>query len=261
MSKIIGICPAAGKGTRLGNMPGSKELITIGFQTQADEFVYYPKAISQYLVEAMTQAGTENIFFVVGEGKYDLLKFYGDGHRFGVKIAYLFQEKLNGMPFAIDLAYDWNSEDTLTLFGMPDTLIEPRDAFTQLLAISQQHDDDVVLGLFKTDKPHKFGMVEMVERKVVRIIDKPVQASLEYLWGIAVWNYKFSSLMHKYLQQELKNGLTTEVILGDVFLQAIAKGLKVSGYAFENGRYFDIGTVDDLYRAMMYALETYPHPK
>ncbi len=263
MSKIIGICPAAGQGTRLGYMPGSKELITIGFYQQVveGEILYCPKAISHYLVESMVQAGAKNIFFVIGQGKYDLLRFYGDGSRFNAQIAYLFQEELNGMPFAIDLSYDWITEETITLFGMPDTLIEPRTAFEQLLAVFQQNEDDVTLGLFKTDKPHKFGMVEMEGRNVVHIIDKPVQTSLKYLWGMAVWNYKFSSLMHECLQQKLKKGLVTEVVLGDIFIHAITSGLRVGGYSFDEGHYLDIGTADDLYKAMLHALERYPHPR
>jgi len=243
-------------------MPGSKELVTIGFQqtSVAGHTHYAPKAISHYLVESMALAGAENIFFVIGREKYDVVKFYGDGSRFGVNIAYLFQEALNGMPFAIDLAYDWITDETITLFGMPDTLIEPQNAFSQLLTAYHHHGDDVTLGLFTTDKPHKFGMVELDGRDVTRIIDKPAHTSLRYLWGMAVWNYKFASLMHDYLKQELATGITAEVVLGDVFVYAMAQGLTVRGYAFDAGRYLDIGTVDDLYRAMTHALDNYPHP-
>lgn len=263
MPNIIGICPAAGQAARLGHIPASKELITVGFQQEYKEGQtrYYPKPISQYLVESMIQSGAEKVFFVIGPGKYDLLNFYGNGSRFNVQIAYLFQEKLDGMPFAIDLSYSWITEKTTTLFGMPDTLIEPRNAFEELLEVFQQNDDDVTLGLFQTNKPHKFGMVETKGRDIIHIVDKPAKTSLKYLWGIAVWGYEFSSLMHNYLKQKLRKDLVAEVVLGDVFVHAIANGLKVRGHKFNKGFYLDIGTADGLYGAMSYILKQYPHPK
>ena len=79
-TKIAGIIPAAGQGTRLGPMPGCKELFPIGFQAYNVEgqTIYYPKAISQYLVEGLVGAGAEEIFIILGKEKHDIMNFYGD---------------------------------------------------------------------------------------------------------------------------------------------------------------------------------------
>lgn len=260
--KIVGICPAAGRGTRLGDMPGSKELFPIGFHPYEinGAIKYYPKPISQYLLESMVSAGAERLFMIVSSGKEELMRFYGNGQRIGAKIAYLYQETLNGMPFALDLPFDW-LQNEITLFGMPDTLIEPRDAFAQLLAAHLANKDDVTLGLFKTANPQKFGMVELDDNdNIIYCIDKPDQTHLEYLWGIAVWNYNFSIVLHEYLEKYLKPGLESELVLSKVFSRAIAVNLKVRGYKFLNGSYLDIGTVDDLRQTILHVLEKYPGP-
>ena len=120
--KIVGIIPAAGKGTRLSPFPCPKELFPIGYQDYPVNGALQkrPKVISQYLIENIINAGAERIIFILGEDKHDIMRYYGDGSRFGVDIAYLFQEKLLGMPYAMNLAKNWVNHDDV-FFGMPDT--------------------------------------------------------------------------------------------------------------------------------------------
>lgn len=252
--KIVGICPAAGRGTRLGHLPCSKELIPVGLHANNVDgrTIYSPKAISHYMVESMMLAGASNIFIIIGEGKSDIVKYYGSGHRFGVEIVYLYQEQLSGMPFALDMPYHLLDQNTDTLFGMPDTLVEPSTVFVDLLVAHRKYGDDVTLGLFKANNPQKFGMVDVVGRDIVSIIDKPKQTTLTYLWGTAVWNNKFSLCLHQYIQKKKKEHHSTEVVLGDVFSYAISEGLKVRGEKFDNGSYWDIGTADDLSSTIRY---------
>jgi len=244
--KIVGLIPAAGKGTRLYPFPCPKELFPIGYQEiQLDGLsMQRPKVISQYLVENIINAGARRILLILGEGKHDIMRYYGDGNWFGVDIAYLYQEHLHGMPFALDLAFPWLNNATV-LFGMPDTIIEPKNAFTQLLTFHRNMDSDLTLGLFKTSNTSKFGMVEMDdENNLIRIIDKPKTTSLEYMWGCGCWSQSFTMLMHDYLRENPFDG--KEIILGDLFMHAVSVGLKVNGLVFENGQYIDIGTVEEL---------------
>ena len=62
------------------------------------------------------------------------------------------------MPGASDLARPWLNGETV-LFGMPDTIMEPRDCFTSLLEYHRAEEAVLSLGLFPTDNPKKFGMV------------------------------------------------------------------------------------------------------
>lgn len=249
-NKIIGIIPAAGKGSRLYPFPCPKELFPIGYQDIALDGVVQkrPKVISQYLVENMIKAGAQRLIIILGEGKQDIMRYFGDGSRFEVDTTYLFQEKLHGMPFAINLANAWLSDETV-LFGMPDTIIEPQNAFTKLLQFHQKFSSDLTLGLFSTDYPSKFGMVDVDPENNVRfIVDKPQNTTFRYMWGCACWSPSFSNLLNSYLTNHPYEGV--EIVLGDAFLYAIEIGLKVKGVTFEKGQYIDIGTVDELDSAL-----------
>ena len=83
-SNIVGIIPAAGKGTRLSPYPCPKELFPIGYQDFEINGVVQkrPKVISQYLVENIINAGAKRLFIVLGDDKEDIMKYYGDGKSF-----------------------------------------------------------------------------------------------------------------------------------------------------------------------------------
>lgn len=248
--KLVGIIPAAGKGTRLSPFPCPKELFPIGYQDflVGETMQKRPKVISQYLIENIIDAGAQQIIFILGEDKHEIMRYYGDGSRFHVDIAYLYQEKLKGMPYAINLARPWIG-DADVLFGMPDTIIEPKNAFQQLLAHHCRTDSDLTLGLFLTEHTSKFGMVELTqENEVKRIIDKPQSTTLQHMWGCACWSASFTALIENYLFSHPYNG--KEVVLGDIFSFAVEKQFKVNALVFQKGQYIDIGTVDELDAAL-----------
>ncbi len=249
-NKIVGIIPAAGKGTRLSPFPCPKELFPVGYQDYLVQGVIQkrPKVISQYLVENIIRAGAERLIFILGEDKHDIMRYYSDGSRFCVDIAYLFQEKLYGMPFALNLARRWVNND-LVLFGMPDTIIEPKDAFQQLLKKQKETSADLVLGLFTTDNPTKFGMVDIDDQgNISTIIDKPLTTSLQFMWGCACWSSKFTEFLDSYLQSHPYAG--KEIVLGDIFSSAIDSGFMAKAVTFPDGQYIDIGTVNELDSAL-----------
>lgn len=249
---VVGIIPAAGAGTRLAPYPNAKELFPIGYQLVKvnDKMVKRPKVISQYLVENMMRAGVSKVFFVIGQGKHDLVDYYGSGEELGAHISYLYQRHLKGMPYAIDLATPWLDSGATVVMGMPDTVIEPPDAIRQLLSSHMASQADLTLGLFHTDQPRKFGMVAIDDNlNIIEHIDKPQETDLEWLWGLACWGPRFTALLHMTLRDHSADG--HEVVLGDVFDSALAHGYNVKGFPFEQGRYIDIGTYDDLRHALL----------
>ena len=248
--QVTAIVPAAGKGTRLAPFPCPKELYPIGFQkfTVGESVQQRPKVISQYIVEHLVGAGATELFIILGDGKQDIMSYYGDGHRFGVRIGYLFQEQLNGMPFAIDLAYPW-AKGSDVVFGMPDTIVQPDNAFEIALKRHRQTSSDLTLGLFPTATPQKFGMVEFDENdRVLSTIDKPKSSDLTHMWGFACWSDRFTELLHEFTTKN--TGATKELVLGDVFNLALDRGMRVSSVRFDAGKYIDIGTAAELDNAL-----------
>lgn len=245
-NKIVGIIPAAGRGSRLAPFPCPKELFPVGYQDYMvnGSIQRRPKVISQYLIENIIEAGAEKLMIIVSEGKGDIMKYYGDGSRFTCDIAYLYQEELNGMPNALNLAHKWIGDSTV-LFGMPDTIIEPGNVFKSMLEFHDENSADLTLGLFPTNYPSKFGMVSTdEENNIIYTIDKPPISKLKYMWGCAIWSRNFSNLLNEFVCS-LK-GNTKENVLGDVFNLAIERKMIVKGYKADGGQYIDIGTSDEL---------------
>jgi len=251
--RLVGLIPAAGRGTRLAPFPCPKELFPVGYQDYrtAKGVEQRPKVISQYLLENILLAGAKQVFIILGDGKQDVSKYYGDGHRFGCEVAYLYQERLSGMPGALDLAFPWIGADreTIVLFGMPDTILEPRTAFQTLLRAHLDRRADLTIGLFRTDNPSKFGMVECDgEWNVVSTVDKPKESNLEYMWGFACWSASFTQLLHEFVVEHAE--VEREVVLGDVFNRALERKMKVCAVPFDDGLYMDIGTAEELDAAL-----------
>lgn len=249
-NNLVGIIPAAGKGMRLAPFPCAKELFPIGFQDYPvkGQIEKRPKVVSQYIIENMVEAGVRRLLIIVGQGKQDVVEYYGDGSRFGLQIAYLYQERLDGMPSAINLARPWIGNATV-VFGMPDTIIRPVTSLKSLVDEHLHSGADLSLGLFATDRPHKFGMVEIDEQhNVVSTIDKPKLSSLKYMWGTCCWSGRFTNLLNEFLSRHDAGG--KETVLGDVFNAALAGGLNVRGLPTPEGRYIDIGTADELNAAL-----------
>jgi glucose-1-phosphate thymidylyltransferase len=253
VQRLIGIIPAAGKGTHVAPLPGSKELFPVGFGEieMEGEKRHYPKVVSQYLVDQMVIAGAEQIYMVISEGKWDILRYYGSGKRFGAHIVYLMVEEMIGMPYTINTAFPL-VKDATVLFGMPDTIFRPGNAFSLLLDQHKRHSADLTLGLFATDQPWRFGMVGYDdEYRLATCTDKPAQTHLNFMWGNACWGPAFSELLNNGIQAALAGGPNKrEIVLGDYFQEAAEIGLNVRVYPFEQGEYVDIGSPKDLVRAV-----------
>lgn len=249
--RLVAVIPAAGKGSRIARLPCPKELLPIGMGTSRDAEGprQYPKPVSEYLIDGLTFAGVEEMYMVISEGKWEIPRYYGDGHRVSARIAYLVVEHQRGMPYSINQAYPWVKDSTV-LFGMPDSIFHPREAFSILLTDHQTTGADLTLGLFPCFEPHRFGMVSLRDSgDIARIVDKPATSDSTKMWGIACWEPRFSTFIDHHLHQvPLVHG--GEIVLGDVFQAALDAGLAVRGVDFPRGNYIDVGDVQDLARAM-----------
>lgn len=250
MNKLVGIIPAAGVGSRLFPYNGGKELLPIGSQYSLidGEKEERPKIVSQYVIEAMAKAGVKHIIIITRPGKNALMGLHLDGTQYGVSISYIVQHPAS-MAHSIDLAYDWVKSSTVVM-GMPDTIITPIDCVEQLITRHRKDNAELSLGIFPTDKPHKFGMIKTdVDENIVYHKDKPTQTDAKMMWGLAVWEPAFTELLHEQTQKSSNSD--KEMALGDVFDVMIKSTKSCKAYPITQGKYYDIGTYDDYKRAML----------
>src|SRR5215217_5198023 len=143
-TEIVGIIPAAGMATRIAPLPCSKELYPIGFRDAADGQGVRPKPVGQYLLEHLRRGGARRTYIVIRKGKWDIPSYFGDGADLNLAIAYLIMNLPHGVPYTVDQAYAF-VRDATVLFGFPDILIEPGDAYPRLLEHLHTTQADVVL--------------------------------------------------------------------------------------------------------------------
>ena len=234
----IGLIPAAGKGIRLG-LPYPKELYPV---IRGNRY----KPISQFILDNLVTAGVRHVVFVINETKHQLIGFFGDGHRFHCDISYVVQERREedrstspGLAHALASAQHL-VKDKQVFFGMADTIIEPRDAYRKLNEAFEA-DADLVMGLFPTQSPEKFGMVRMGKGgEVLEIVDKPKETDLQYMWGCMIWRPVFTEFLNQKVRDEGVGDFAA------VMNAAINAGLRFRGAVIPGGSYYDLGTYQEI---------------
>jgi len=241
MSKeeFIGLIPAAGKGVRLG-LPYPKELYPVIRDNRY-------KPISQFVLDSLTIADVNHVAIVINETKHQLIGYFGSGLRFGCQISYVVQEQASegskstspGLANALDSAYHLTKEKTV-FFGMADTIMQPENVFKSAYQQSKP-EDDVILILFPTERPEKFGMVDLDEEdRVLKIVDKPHKTNLTEMWGCIIWRPQFTEYMHNCVNRQ---GISD---FAEIMNNAIDDGFKFRGVTFQDGLYIDLGTYDEI---------------
>jgi glucose-1-phosphate thymidylyltransferase len=241
----------AGRATRLGALPFSKELYPVGFGQDG------PRAVCTYLLRAMAAAAVCRAFLVLRPGKWDIPAHLGDGRQLGLPLAYLSLEASPGVPWTLDQAYGFVRDHPVVL-GFPDILFRPRAAVARLVARQQECGSDLVLGLFPGDRPDKADMVVLdAAGRVCDIEIKPGRSEARHTWILAVWSPAFTEFLHAWVAERSSVSAAGEgePHLGLVFLAALAEGLTLEPVVLQDAAYVDVGTPEDLERAASFELD------
>lgn len=239
---LIGLVPAAGSGSRLG-LPFPKEL----FPTLENN-IYKP--VINYIVDDLIYAGIKHIVFVINESKHQLIGYFGSGYKFDCNFSYVVQENTGdslstspGLADALASAFHL-IRDKVVLFGMADTIMWPKDTFRISLAELDKC-TDIILCLFPTQYPEKFGMVSFDSSgEVKKIVDKPKSTKLQYMWGCIIWKPCFS----EYLYNKVRNEFIGD--FAKILNSAINDNFKVKAVSFPNGRFIDFGTHEQIHQSL-----------
>jgi glucose-1-phosphate thymidylyltransferase len=116
---------------------------------------------------------------------------------------------------------------------------------------------DIVLGLFPVDQPWTMDMVDVESGEVRSIVIKPPVTKLKWGWIIAVWTPVFTEFLHEHLVNVSQGtsgaeytAYTSELTVGQVFQAALSTGLKMQSVEFSKSSYLDIGTPENLFKAV-----------
>lgn len=258
--EVIALIPAGGRASRISPLPCSKELLPLGFHAQDSIAAFRPKVISHYLLERLRLADIKKAYIILRDGKWDIPSYFGDGKLVDIHLAYLMMDVPYGVPYTLDQAYPFIRDSQIAL-GFPDSLFHPEDAYKKLIDRLEESDAEIVLGLFPSHQPQKTDMVEIDEQgRISEIHIKPDNSHLAYAWEIAVWNPSFTEYMHTYVMANLKiqkqkdhraiHQNQSELHVADVIQSALMDNMRVESVLFKGGSCLDIGTPEDLHKAM-----------
>lgn len=257
----IALIPAAGRATRLGELPCSKELLPIGY-FDADGRAR-PKPVSRYLVDQFRRAGCQRMFFVLRPEKWDIARYYGCGRQLGLDIGYLMMHEPYGPPFTVAQALPFIGEAPV-LLGFPDILLDPPDAFAQALDALLASEADVMLASYPATAadacdlvagPLREGQRQGVVSRLEPKETQPVWEPDSHAWLFALWRPRFSHYLGQALEtlraqvRRAPPGNEPEWPVGTVIAMALADGLRIERLHFPRGRFLDVGAPERLARA------------
>lgn len=242
---------AAGRGTRLAPYTDAvnKEMLPI-----ADI------PIIEYNVRYLAESEVKKVLVVISDNKEQVIHYLRDGNRFGVNLAYVFQDIKNGAGTAkaVEVVKPWVDDSFVVMYG--DSFFYPGSFVRRLLDFHRSSKAVVTLGLHETDSPERFGVVLLGKNnKVVDVIEKPSIKQIMALRkrGQILANsgpLVFESEVFDYILKT-KPAPNGEYQITDTIKLMNSDGLKACGFKIPNKVFWrDIGTPEARLQADSYML-------
>jgi len=236
-----GVVLAGGLGTRLYPLTKvtNKHLLPVFNKPM----IYYP-------IQTLVDAGIRDILIVTGGNSAgDFLRLLGNGKEFGLKhINYTYQEGEGGIAAALSLAEHFVKGGKFVVI-LGDNIIEK--GIKKEVEIFKKQEEGARILLKEVEKPERFGVAEIKDGKIVRIIEKPEHPPSNLaVTGI----YMYDSFAFEVIRT-LKPSARGELEITDVNNKYLEKG-KLT-YGILDGWWTDAGTFESLLKAnnLVYEME------
>jgi len=233
---------AGGTGSRLRPLTytSAKQLIPIA-----------NKPILFYAVEAIRDAGITEIGVIVGDTADEVKEALGDGNQFGVKFTFIPQDAPLGLAHAVLTAEEFLGDSSFLMF-LGDNLIAA--GVTHLVEQFQANQPDAMVLLSRVPEPQRFGVVELKEGRVVRLVEKPkVPPSDLALVGVYLFQSKILEAC-----RSIKPSGRGELEITDAIQWLVDEGLRVDPSIVE-GWWKDTGKPEDVLAANHLVLDVIEH--
>jgi len=156
---------AAGEGTRLEPLTNvrPKPMVPIA-----------NKPILEHVVEAVVEAGIDEIVLVVGYKRQRIQNHFGDGNDWGVDITYVVQRSRLGSGHALLQAEPVVGEDVVVLNG--DQIVT--SAAIEDAIAERERTGEAVMAVSRTAETDLYGVVEVEDGRAVELVEKPVATTV-----------------------------------------------------------------------------------
>lgn len=228
-----GILLHGGHGTRLRPLThtGPKQLLPIA-----------NKPMSEYCIESMKDAGVKDIAIIIGGLGYNKVKeYYADGKKFGVNLTYIEQDEPLGIAHAIRLCKNFIGNDRFLVF-LGDNIIQK--SINDFAKKFESSDADASILLCEVDNPSRFGIADVKNGKILKIMEKPKDAPT----NLAVTGIYFLTPIIFDIIDRLKPSWRNELEITDALDMLLRENHNIT-YNMITDYWKDTGTPEDIIHA------------
>jgi glucose-1-phosphate thymidylyltransferase len=236
------------KGVLLAGGYGSR-LRPLTYITNKHLLPVYDKPMIEYGLEALYLAGIKDICVVLGGAKpEDVIKYLGNGYKYGVELSYKWQGEPKGIAHAILCTKDFIKGDSFVVHLADNILVGGMANFVE--DFDKSHCDARIL-LVKSQNPENYGVAEIKGNKLVGLEEKPKKPKSNLIIaGIYCLKPSVFELIEK-----LKPSWRGELEITDTLNKMVTSEKYKVEYRILEGQWFDCGSFDNILEAGLFIKE------
>jgi len=234
-----GLILSGGKGTRLRPLThtSAKQLVPVA-----------NKPVLFYGIEAMAAAGIDEVGIIIApETGAEIQSAAGDGSAFGVSIQYIEQDAPLGLAHALLTAEPFLGDSPFVMY-LGDNLL--RDGIVDLVDTFRTEQPDALILLTPVPDPEHYGVAELNDGRVARLIEKPKQPQTDLaLVGVYMFNPSIFDAA-----RSIEPSWRGELEITDAIQTLVDRGMQVDPHIV-HGWWKDTGQVQDMLEANQLILD------
>ena len=234
-----GLILSGGKGTRLRPLTytSAKQLVPVA-----------NKPVLFYGIEALVGAGITDIGIVVGDTQAEIRAAVGDGSKWGAHVTYIEQDAPRGLAHAVLISEAFIGTDPFVMY-LGDNLLNR--GIVEFVEQFVREGPAAQILLTPVPDPQMFGVAELKDNKVVRLVEKPKEPKTNLaLVGVYMFGPEIFASARR-----IKPSFRNELEITDAIQDLIDRGLCVNPHLVD-GWWKDTGKLEDMLEANRLILET-----
>jgi glucose-1-phosphate thymidylyltransferase len=240
---VKGLILSGGRGTRLYPITytSAKQLVPVA-----------NKPVLFRVIEAIRDAGIDDIGIVVGDTAEEIKRAAGRGGRWDAKITYIRQDAPLGLAHAVKVSQDFLGDDRFVMF-LGDNVIQ--GGISGLIRQFADSEWNSQIVLTRVDHPQQYGVAQLDDDgRIVQLVEKPKEPLSDLaLVGIYMFDQHIFEAVHA-----IQPSWRGELEITDAIQWLVDHGYAVFPYV-HRGWWIDTGKMEDMLEANSMVLDELEH--